>query len=312
MIFTALKTIFLSSLIVCTLTTRSFALEDAIIAVVNSEVITLKDLRDYINSTYVALVTQGFDNDQIKEIMDDLEKNGLNKLIEDKLILTEANQMELEVNEKAIQQKIDEIKTKYPSEEAFLKALIEHGGTLTDMYDKIKEQLKIKYIIDLEIKDKIFVNPQEITDFYEKNLDSFHEKEQVQLDSIYIAFGSNKISSKAKAEEALSRLQKGEDFKIVAKEVSDTPSIGTVERGQLMPSLEKKIFHLQPNTPSEIIEVESGFYIFTLIERLPSKVTPLDEVKESIKDKLFRQKFREKFSKWLGKLKDDAYIDIKK
>ena len=64
-------------------TTKAFTLEDAIIAVVNDELITLKELRDYIKETYLALTAEGVDQTKIKEIMLDLEINGINKLIED-------------------------------------------------------------------------------------------------------------------------------------------------------------------------------------------------------------------------------------
>src|SRR5262245_37115620 len=84
------------------------AVEDSILAIVNDEVITHRDLSDYINSTYVALATQGYTQKQLDDVMKDLEKNGLTKLIEDKLILSKANQMGMTINDKVIEEKINE------------------------------------------------------------------------------------------------------------------------------------------------------------------------------------------------------------
>jgi len=291
--------------------TTSAALEDAIIAIVNNEVVSLKDLRDYVKSTYVSLVTQGIGEEEIKEIMGDLEKNGVNRLIEDKLILSRANDLGMEVNKNFIDKKIDDVKESYPSEEAFINALIRHGGTLSDMRKKIEDQMKIKFVIDHEVRSKVYVNPQEVTKFYEKHMSDFQKKESVRLDSIYISFGSNKVEARQRVNKALKLIQEGRNFNEVAEQFSNAPSIGIIERGQLMLSIEKIVFHLQEDVPSEVVEVESGFYIFKLTGRLPAKVASLKEVKEDITQRIYRSKFREHFDKWLEELKQDAFIEIK-
>ena len=85
----------------------SYAVEDAIIAVVNDELITYKDLKDYAKSTYASLVAEGVNESQINAIMSDLEEDGLNKLIEDKLILSKANALDLQVREELVDERID-------------------------------------------------------------------------------------------------------------------------------------------------------------------------------------------------------------
>ncbi|HLF18528.1 MAG TPA: peptidyl-prolyl cis-trans isomerase [Candidatus Omnitrophota bacterium] len=306
-----LKNIVLSGLLFLAMAGPLWATEDAILAVVNDEVITLRDLKDYIHSTYVAMAAQGYSEEKIEEAMKDLEENGLNKIIEDKLMLGRANQLGMVINEKLIQDKIDEIKSNYPSEEMFTEALVAHGGTLSDMKKKITEQLKVKFAVDHEIRSKIYVSPREITEFYEAHVKEFQKNERINLESIFISFGSNKIAAKEKAKEALNLIQQDEDFKEVAMKYSDAPSLGAVERGQLMPAIEKTVFHLQLDVPSDLIELETGFYIFKLTGRLPAEVASLQEVKDDIRERLFRTKFRTLFIEWIDDLKEDAYIEIK-
>ena len=306
--------IFLMALVVLSLflgNHSSFAVEDAVIAVVNDELITLRDLRDYIQSTYVSLVAEGMKDEDIKKIMSDLQANGIDKLIEDKLILSEANKMGMDVREKLINDRIEDVKKKYPSEQAFLDALVQHGVTINDLRKKIIEQLKIKFAVEHEVRSQIFVNPQEVTDYYESHKQEFNKKERVNLESIYIDFGDDKNKARQRAQEALGKLKAGEDFQTVAKEYSQTPSLGTIERGQILPDVENIVFKLEKNEISNLVTVEKGIYIFKLTGRAQIEMASLKEVKDQVYNQLFQQKFRTKFEEWVKKLKKDAYVEIK-
>lgn len=302
---------FFISVIALTPPSSSYALDDAIIAVVNDEVITLKDLRDYIRQTYVSLVAEGVEEQQLKAMMLDLESDGINKLIEDRLILTRAKAIGIDVREQLIDQRLAEIKQRYPSEEVFLDALVKNGANITELRDKILDQLKIKFVVEHEVKSKIFVNPQEVTEFYEQNKDSFQKSERVNLESIYITFLQDKEAARQRAKEALELIGQGTDFLEVAKQYSDTPSVGVVERGQLQPAIEGAVFNLQENEVSPLMEVDTGIYIFRLKGKIPSETAGIKEVKDQIYKFLFTKKFKDSFTQWLQGLRKNAYIDIK-
>ncbi len=289
----------------------TYAVDDAILAVVNDELITLKDLRDYVRGTYVALVAEGRDPEDINKVMLDLEINGLNKLIEDKLLLSKANEIGMNVKEKLIDQKLEEVKGRYNSEQDFMKALVSNGVTVTDLRKKIVEQLKIAFVIDHEVKSKIYVNPQEVTDYYEANMERFQDKEKIFVESIYIPYESNRKDAIKRANVALELIKNGEPFTEVAKEYSKASSLGEVERGQLLPKIEKIVFHLERDKPSDVIEVESGAYIFLVTKKFPAQLASLSDVKDFITEFLFRQKLQNELLSWLENLKKDAYIEIK-
>jgi len=293
------------------LSTPSIAMEDAIIAIVNDELITLKDLQIYIHNTYVSLVAQGIGDEQLQQIMLDLEIRGIDKLIEDKLLLSEANKLGLEIRDKAIDDRIKSLIEKYPSEQQFMDALVQNGSTITDLRNKITEQIKITSVIEYKVRSKIYISPQEVTQYYEENINDFQIKEQINLDSILILYDNDKKATRAKANEALTQIKAGKDFKEVAEQYSDSPSIGIVKRGQLLPEIEKEIFHLTKNEPSSLIETDTGIYIFKLLARKPAQLAELNDVKETIENTLLNLKFRDHFNDWLKKLKKDAYIEIK-
>ncbi len=298
--------------IVCCFISSVFAVDDAIVAVVNDEVITLNDLRDYVHSVYVGLLAEHASKDKIEKVMQSLKTKALDNLIKDKLILSEANRLGIKVRPELVDKRLEQVKAKYGSEQEFMDALIRNGATISDLRKKIIEQYKIQFVIDREVRSKIYISPKEVTDYYEKHKDEFRRKERVNLQSIFISFGNDKKAARAKAEEALRELKAGADFLDVVEKYSDAPSVGIVEKGQLLPEVEDIVFNLKENKISPIIEVKTGFFIFNLKGRIPARVASLREVKDNISSILYKQKFKKRLDEWIDRLKKNAYIDIKK
>ena len=301
---------FILAIFLC-MPTSSWSVEDAIIAVVNDELITLKDLKDYAQSKYVSLVAEGLSDAQIQEVMKDMEESGINKLIEDKLILSRANIIGIDVREAIIDERVNEVKERYGSEQNLINALVKNGATITDLKNKIRDQLKTKFIVNHEVKSKIYVNPQEVTHYYDQNQSQFSREDRVNLESIFIAYGADKKAALSKTIEAFKDVVAKKNFNDCIKQYSDMPSVGNIERGQLLPIIEKAVFNLKMNETSHLIEVDSGIYIFKLIGQNPSEIAALEEVKDSIYDLLFMKKFKSEIVRWLESLKKDAYIEIK-
>jgi parvulin-like peptidyl-prolyl isomerase len=294
---------------------QGHALEDAIVAIVNDDLITLKNLRDYLHSRYVQLRLEGKEEKEIQGIMAQLEKDGINQLIQDKLILTEANNVGLEVREEIINQRLNQIKERYKSEQEFYDALLSDGSTVTDLRNKIKDQLKVKYLVEEEVNAKIYVNPQEVTEYYKNHFEEFMKSERVSVNSIYISNSNDPKLAKEKAIQAYRMLKKlhqeGGNFEDIAKEFSEAPSIGTITKGEMMPIIEDVVFKLEINEISPVVAVEDGFYLFQVKNKYPAELATLEEVKDKISETLFQKKFKQRFDTWIGKLKKNAFIDIK-
>lgn len=288
-----------------------FAVEDAIIARVNEELITIKDLKDYINAITVRLSTEGVPNDEIQKVIAELQKTGLSKLIEDKLILSEANTIGIEVNEKLVDSRIDDLKNRYASNAEFTTSLIANGSTLTDLRKTITDQLKIQYIIEHAVKSKVSIKPAEITQYYNDNPDFFQNKEIIDVESIFIASSDNPELAREKAKAALDLLEQGENFTTISEKYSDAPPIGKIERGTLRPEVEEIIFNLISGELSELVEVDSGFFIFRIKEKILPEKASLELVKNKITDYLYQTKLRDQFNVWIEELKEDAYIEVK-
>jgi peptidyl-prolyl cis-trans isomerase SurA len=304
------------SLIACVLMAPSLTLaatpfNDSIIAVVNSDVITLKDLKDYIGNIYRQLKIEHRPQQEIQQVMASYEEKGVNQLIEDKLILEAANKKGIEVRPELVEKRLKEIKNRYISEQDFINELNAQGLTVSDLKTKMINQLKSKFEVDIEVKDKIFLNPEDVTRYYNDHKNEFETKTKYDLSSIYIPFDKSRQDALKRIKEAKAKLSSGADFETIRKEYSQAPSVGILEQGQMVPAVEQEVFTLKEGEISQIVEVGNGFYIFKVNKVSLGGKQSLNEIKDIIYSKLYEQQFQDKFKTWTDKLRAKAYVEIR-
>lgn len=286
-------------------------INDAIIAIVNNEAITLKDLKDYLSGIYRQLKVEHKTQQEIEQIIAAYEEKGVNQLIDDRLILEAAKKKGIEIRPDAVEKRLKEIKSRYPSEEVFFAEISAQGITVTDIKNKITDQFKSKYEVDLEIKDKVFINPEDVTRYYNEHSNEFASKTKYNLDSIYISFAKGKDAAMRKVYEARQKLVNGEDFEKISKDYSEAASVGSLEQGQMVPAIEKEVFSLKEGEISQPVVVESGAYVFKVNTIVLGVKQGLGEVKDVIYEKLLNDQFQEKFKVWIEKLRKKAYVEIR-
>ncbi len=289
----------------------AWALEDGIVAVVDSDVITAKDLQDYLRGIYAQLRIEGRSASDIKEIMDEYQSKGVGQLIEDKLILAQANRQSMQIRVKAVDDRMNEIKARYPSTQDFLAEINKEGVTISDIRKKIEDQLKARYIVTQEVRDKITVNPQEVTDFYNAHIKDYSRPSRVYLQSIFIKADDGNEEGIKKLQPALDQIRAGADFKVVSKIYSELPDIGEVIDSSLSPEFKQKLDTMNVGDVTDIFQVPEGLYILKLTGRTAGTTPTLQELKDDIYQKVFEAKFKEAFSAWIEKLRKKAYVEIK-
>lgn len=285
--------------------------DDRIVAVVNDEIITLSELKNYITTGYLSMAQKNLPPDQLEKLKVDLEVNGLSRMIEDSLLLSKANELKVKVPDRTLEERMKVIKEKYPSEKAFQDALTQSGTTLADLKEKFRDQIKIQMFIESEIRSRVNINPNEVIVYYKQKIKDYWQKDQVELRSIFIDYSKDKAAAEKRLGDLKQAIRSGEDFEKLAKVYSDSPSIGVVKKGELVPQIEKVVFNLQEGQISPIVETDTGYYVFQLKKRIPMKVSPFQDVKDQLKNELYQKKFKDEYQKYVDDLKKKAYVEIK-
>ncbi len=135
------------------------------VATVNGEII-LKSALDEKVEKYISELGMKKDDPKIYE----LKEHILNEMISEKLILQEANNEKIHVTEKEIDDGIDNLKSAYPSEIEFIKAIEDKGITLKELENEVKKQLIANKLFEAVVmKDVVQPTKKEIEEYYEEN-----------------------------------------------------------------------------------------------------------------------------------------------
>jgi len=299
-------------------TSAQAATVNKVVAVVNDEVITQQDV-DQLLSVLYAQYSQEYKDDELLQKMEEVKKDILNQVIEDKLVLSRAKELGIKVADSEIDERLDYIKKGFPTEEEFYKTLKTQGITIANLKDRYMDQIMMKKLVDYEVKSKISVLPSETSDYYEKHKDQFMEKAQYRVKNILIKAKDEAAFELARIEmdNVYNKLKAGEDFDALAKQYSQGPNaekggdIGYIEKGQMLETLDKTIFKLKAGEFSEPVKSEIGYHIFKVEDIKYGESANLEEVQKDIQLMLFQNKFKVMVSEWLSNLKKKAYISIK-
>ena len=278
--------------------------QDQIVAVVNNEVITQKDLSDFLNFMSMQLSRQYKDKaleDKINSIKSDL----LNRLIEDRLILQGAKKEKIIPDESRIKAKISEIKKQYRSDNEFQAELMKQGLTQADIENKIREQFLMFSIVERKVRSKITVKPDEVTGFYEKNKKDFNSGEERELEAY-------SLDNEDLAQSFAYNLKVGKKPEDLATRYPFTVNMLSVYKGEELKSeIQEVVFKLGVNEVSKPVNIDDKYYVFRLINIIPPKEFTLAQVQGKIHSFLFERKMQEEFARWLDELKKQSYIKIK-
>ncbi len=277
--------------------------EDKIIAIVNQDVITQKDLTDFLSFMRLQL-SQQYRGKELEEKLNGMKMDILNRLIDDRLILQEAKRSDIKIEDSRVRSRLSQIRKEYSSDAAFQSELMKQGVTQGDIEKRIREQFMTYAVIEQKIRSKIIVKPEEVTDFFQSNRKDFNtgegkEFQAISLESEDLAKAvSYGLKSKVKFEELASRypltvnkilLRRGDELR---KEILDV------------------VLALSIDEISEPVKIDEKYYIFKLVSVIPARNMNLLESQERIKEILFEKKMQEAMTQWIKEIKKNSYIKV--
>lgn len=96
----------------------------------------------------------------------------LNQLVEQMIILERAGEQNICISDSEVEEVIAGIRKDYPEGE-FDKTLLEYAISYQSWKEALKNRLLIEKVITEELKEKVVITPEIISEYYERNYDSF-------------------------------------------------------------------------------------------------------------------------------------------
>jgi len=296
------------------------------LASVNGTNITAQQLDEEVAAVKKNLEQQGFsfDGEQGKEFEDMLKNNVLEQMIDQELVMQEAQRLKLMPTDKEIEDELAGIKKQLGTEGEYKKFLAANGVNEPKLKDMIKQQqafVKLQEKITAEVPEP---SEKEIKDYYESNKEQFSQPEQRQVSHILIGTadnsnGKNRSEADAKvlALQVVDKLNSGAEFGELAKEYSDDP--GSKDNGGQYPpfsrgsgfvsEFENAAFDLnQGGLTTEPVRTQFGYHIIRLDDLIPAIQMDLDEVKDSISASLMEKAVMDKMNSYMEDLREKADI----
>lgn len=277
--------------------------QDKVAAVVNNEIITQKDLNDFLNFIRMQY-SRELNGKALEEKINSAKQDLLQRLIEDRIILQQAKNEKITIEPARIKAKINEIKKRYPLESDFERDLAKQGLVQADLENKIREQMLTYSVVEQKVRSKVVIRPEEVTDFYNQNKRKFLKPEERLLTVIV-------LQDESTAKSLSYYLRLGEKLEDLATRYSFTVDSLSVSQGQdLRSEIEGTVFKLGISEVSDPVKIDGQYYIFRLNDILGSRQLDLAQSQDKIQAYLFDKKLQEGLKKWLDELKKQSYIKI--
>ena len=290
---------------------------EAIVAIVNDDVITLSDYKSAQELLYQSLQAQ-LQGEKLENQYRLMLKDLLDKMVTELLLSQEAEKKGINVNEQ-LKMMIENIKNEnnIGSDQELIQAFAQQGVDINDWKEENRKMLLQQGVVYSEVGSSIVIDDSEIVNYYKQHPEQYTEPEEYTLQAVYISSeGKIEEEIQGKKEEIQGKLDTGEDFNTVASEYSEGPEkesngdMGSFKRGELAKSLEQAVEGLKAGELTPWIETPNGWYILKLKDRKESHLKEFDECRKGIEEKLFGERNQEKLQEYLQKLKKRSYIKI--
>jgi peptidyl-prolyl cis-trans isomerase SurA len=290
---------------------------EAIVAVVNDDVITLSEYKAEHEALYTFLRSQ-LEGEEFDKQYEAQKKELLERMITERLLLQEANKMDLNI-EGQLRMIIDKIKAENDiGSDEELRRLMAQQGINFEAWKKQQERgLLQQAVVFNEVGRNIAIDETDVINYYDQHPDQFTELTEYRIRAIFIS-SEDKSGEEAqrKMEEIDEKLADGEEMAALAEKYSEGPEkesqgdLGTFKEGELAEPLQKAVEDLAIGSMTSWIQMPNGWFRIKLEERKESRLKPFEEVRDGIENMLFNQEQQKRLQEYLEELKNRSYIKI--
>jgi peptidyl-prolyl cis-trans isomerase SurA len=305
---------------------------EQILVKVNGEILTKTDLE---TRQVQALRARGQSIDlttdkgssELRKALNEITPGLLVSSVDEMLMVQRGKELGYKLSDEQFKRVLDSLKTqnKIENDEQLQAALKQEGMTMVELRRNMERQMLYSNVQQVEVFARVAVTEEEARKYYDAHTTEFTTPSSVMLREILVAVPTDARGVNAAADEAAksrgeqirARVAGGESFEKVAAEVSDSASkangglLGPLNMTDLSADFRKLIEGLKPGEMTQVVRTPRGYQVLKLESSTQAQVLPFEQAREQISEKVFTDKRRDEFQKYITKLRSQAIIEWK-
>ena len=245
-------------------------------------------------------------------------------MISEELIVQAAKDANLKVDAKEVDAAVQEIKQQNNIDDAGWEQVLAMQGFTVASYKKNMERqiLRIRSINTL-VRPRVTITDEDVKARYDEMTRRSASVSRVHLRHVLIGLPpkstENQVAqAKAQAGEIIQKAKGGTDFGELARQYSNDAAtragggdLGWIERGSLPTEWEVIVFAMDKGEIRGPISGPSGLHVFYVEDLEKSELKPFEELKEQVRNELYRKELDKQTGLWLEELRKKAFIQLK-
>ncbi|MCF8062798.1 MAG: peptidyl-prolyl cis-trans isomerase [Deltaproteobacteria bacterium] len=224
------------------------------------------------------------------------------RLVDRYVLLAYGAEHGVAVEERELEAVVRDIKSDYPSEEAFRNTLFKRYVDFDTWEEELHEQLLLRKIIEQGMEGVQPVSFREIQERYEKRRDTYKHPAMVRFRQIV-------AQDAGTAREIIELVKQDRDLPTL---IAEAPGrfekiVGMPERwateNELEETLAEAVFSLPVGLSGKPVKTPYGHHVVEVTDRRPEGVMSLPEVMGRIEEELLAQKRESFYRNWIETLK---------
>jgi len=295
---------------------------DRIVAVVNSDIITLYDLNRALKPYEENIKALGYETEKERETLFQVRKDLLDQLIDSKLADQEIERAQITVSESDIDGTIERMKVaRSVTDEQLREGLARQGLTMAEYRKEMREQILRTKLVNREVKSKIVVTNEDIKAYYDSHQDEYAGEKKYYLYNIFVRLSpeaetSEREEALRQMEDARARLDQGLSFEDLVDQLKDSSSrvqgtdLGLYRPEELSEQLQGAVEKISDGEYTEVLDTDFGPQIIYVQEIQETPAKSVDEVESEIAEILYNELVDNKYQDWLNDLRNRSLIKI--
>ena len=255
-----------------------------IAAVVNSDIVTIHDLRQRV---LFMMATTGAETDEAS--IQRLQRQALRNLVDEHLQMQEAGTYEVTISDEEVNQSVGRLLSRNGADpNKLVSDLAAAGVSIETLRDQIRSEIAWQRIVNGLYGSRIRISDAQIDETLNQ-ITANASKPNYHVAEIYIE-ATPDIGGMSGAMEGaaamIMQVKGGAPFPLLAQQFSSAASaakggdVGWVREGELRPEIDTVIKEMSPGSVSTPIQVPGGVYVVALVDKKVSEADTLYKLKQ--------------------------------